>query len=59
MTIEVRRFGQRRATIVLIDGEPHLLREAAAKRGLTSKAFQKRIQRGTSLEKPPQRHVSE
>lgn len=52
--IEVRRFGRSRARVIMIDGEPHFVREAAAKLGLTVSALKKRLDRGYPLDVPPQ-----
>lgn len=56
MNVEVRRFGESRPTIVMIDGEPYPVREAAAKLGLPATTLQKRIERGASLVREYQRH---
>lgn len=56
MNVEVRDFGARRPKIFIVDGEPLLLREAAAKVGLPETAFEKRIERGVDLTLAYERH---
>jgi hypothetical protein len=53
MQIEVDRGGRPgRAAIITIDGKPYRLDEAAKELGLTPYALQKRLERGTPLDKP-------
>lgn len=56
MNVELRRRPGR--IIVMIDGQPYLGTEAAAKLGMKPKTLAKRIERGTRLTKPLQRNGS-
>lgn len=56
MAVEVHRSG--RYTIVMIDGKPHVGREAAKRLGLSWHAFGKRLRCGVPLDKPMQRHAT-
>jgi transcriptional regulator with GAF, ATPase, and Fis domain len=49
--IQIKRT-PKRATIVVIDGEPYLMAGAAQVLGLKPKALAKRLQRGSSLSRP-------
>lgn len=53
--IEVKRFGKGTRTIVILDGEPLPLKIAAERCGVSKKAMQKRIERGSDLAMPRKR----
>jgi len=61
MRVEIHRRGSGRdkPTYLVIDGERCRLPEAAERLGLTKTALQKRLERGSSLARPYERHVSE
>lgn len=51
--IQVQKFGRRRPTLFNVNGRLCFLSDAAKSLGLTPKALQKRVERGTDLKKPP------
>ena len=50
MTIQVLQFGRNQHRIVVINGEPFPIGEAAKRLGLKKKTLEKRIERGSKLD---------
>lgn len=53
------RSHKKTPTLIVIEGQPFTLREYAALYGMSVACVQKRIERGTPLDKPIQRHFYE